>query len=298
MLTLPTQAQLDLARESRRLVVSGVVYKNDGSTLRCTQSDQDLAVNSGDLAGLYVAINAVTTSDMTNGSDLSVDNLEISGSLMAPGMSFSGFTAQDIEAGLFDTAPFEMFLCDWSHPSAWQKICRRGYLGQITRSSEGQFQAEWRGLTQLLAQNIGQSADENCNVVRFGDSRCKINRALFTGTGVVTGVTSRSIFQTTITWPGGAKPAGFADLGELQFTTGQNAPYLVQVRDDDFGSSAGQIQLWEGLPYDVSPGDNFAVVAGCDRLFETCVGKFNNVLNFRGHGHWSPGIPAIIRAPG
>lgn len=295
MLALPSQAQLDLARESRRLVVSGVVYKNDGSTLRCTQSDQDLAVNSGDLAGLYSAVNAVTASNMTSNSDLSVDNLEISGAL---GMQFVGFTAQDIEAGLFDTAPFEMFLCSWDHPSAWQKICRRGYLGQITRSSEGQFQAEWRGMTQLLAQNIGQSADENCNVVRFGDSRCKIDRVPITGSGVVTAVTSRSIFQTTLTWPGGAKPAGYADLGELQFTVGSNAAYLAQVRDDDYGSSAGAIQLWEALPYDVNPGDTFSVVPGCDRLFETCVGKFANWINFRGHGRWSPGIPAIIRAPG
>lgn len=295
MLILPNAAQLHLAKESKRLTAAGVIYRNDGSTLRCTQSQADLTINTGDLAGTYYAVQAVTGSDMQSGADMSVDNLEISSAL---GANFSGFVAADIEAGLFDNAPFEMFYCQWDNPNAWQKVARRGYLGQITRSSEGTFQAEWRGMTQLLSQNIGRSYGENCDVARFGDNRCKIDLTTVTGTGVVTAVRTRRDFTVVITWPDGVHPAGYADLGEVHWVTGANSPsYVGQIRDDDTGSTLGRLTLWESLPYDVQIGDTLTVVPGCDRLWETCQAKANTA-NFRGHGRWSPGIPKIIRAPG
>lgn len=299
MIILPSAAQLHLARESRRITICGLVKKNDDTFVRCTQSDIDIEVDTGDLAGTYFSTTAVTASDMQSASDLSVDNLEITGGLQ-DGLSFTGFSAQDVEAGLFNNAPFQMFLCQWDKPSAWQKVTRRGYMGQITRTSEGSFTAEWRGLTQLMSQNIGRFAGENCDVYRFGDSRCKLNVQAMAGIGVVTGAIDRRSFQVAVTWPGGgpggANPApGYADLGELQFTTGQNSPYLTQVMFDQVGSPSA-IQLWEALPYDVRPGDAFRVTPGCDRRYETCQ-FFNNTVNFRGPGRWSPGIPKIIRAP-
>lgn len=294
MLVLPTLAQVHLARESKRLTIAGVIYKTDNSLLRCTQADSDLQISAGDLAGTYRAVQAVTTSDMQSAGDMSVDNLEISSAL---GTSFSGFTAQDIEAGLFDDAPFQMFYCQWDRPNDWQIPIRRGYLGQITRTSEGTFQAEWRGMTQLLSQNVGQTYDENCNVVRFGDSRCKLDLSTLTGVGVVASVVTRRLFTITTTWPDGAHAAGYANLGELKFTSGQNAGFTFQVMDDNTDGSAGATTLWEALPYDVAPTDTYTLVPGCDRLWETCQAKANTV-NFRGHGRWSPGIPKIIRAPG
>ncbi len=52
MLFLPAAATLHLERESRRLTVAGVVYKRDGSTIRCTQHDEDLDIEGGDLEGV------------------------------------------------------------------------------------------------------------------------------------------------------------------------------------------------------------------------------------------------------
>lgn len=294
MITLPTAAQLHLARESRRITICGLIKKNDDTFVRCTQADQDIIISSGDLAGLYFATTAVTASDMQSASDMSVDNLEIQGGL-EDGFSFTGFSAQDVEAGLFKNAPFQMFLCQWDKPDLWQLVKRRGYMGVINRTSEGAFTAEWRGLTQLLSVNIGRFFGENCDVVRFGDSRCKIDIATLEGTGVVTAVTDRRTFTAETTWfDGFDAPDHYGDLGEFQFTTGQNAPYLAQVMSDQLGASP--LQLWETMPYDIQVGDTYRIVPGCDRRFETCQ-FFNNSVNFTGHGRWSPGLPKIIRAP-
>lgn len=294
MLLLPAAAQIHLARETRRLTVCGAIYKKDGTSILCTQHDDDIEITSGDFSGTYFALNAVTASDVKSSSDLSVDNMEIAG-FLADGFSFSGFTSVDIEAGLFDDAPFETFLCQWDEPTAWQRVIRRGYIGEISRTAEGSFQAEWRGLLQLLQQQIGRTYGELCDVKRFGDARCRVDIEPMRASGVVTSVISRRRFNATMTLPD-PLPAGGYRLGEFGFTTGANVGFLKQVKQDSAGGTLGEFELWESVPYVVQIGDQFSVGPGCDRRFEICK-AYGNQVQFKGHGRWIPGVPNIIRAP-
>lgn len=292
MLSLPVAAQLHLARESRRLTVCGVVYKNDGTTVRTTQFDDDIEITSEDLAGVYFSTTPISSSDVKSGSDFSVDNLEITGKIDA--ISFGGFTVQDIEAGLFNQAPFEMFLCQWDEPDAWQKTIKRGYLGEISRTAEGQFSAEWRGLLQLAQQIVGRTYSELCDVKRFGDARCGLNvEALSTDTVIASAASRRRFSITGLVAPS----IGYYDLGEVEFFTGLNAGFIGQIKRGSVGGVLGEIELWETMPYTVTAGDTLRIRPGCDRRFSTCQ-AFGNYKRFAGDGFWIPGIPQIIRAPG
>jgi uncharacterized phage protein (TIGR02218 family) len=298
LLNLPAAALLHLARESRHLTVCGVVYKRDGSTIRCTQFDDDIVIDSGDLEGFYATGVPITASDVKSSSDLSVDNLEISGTI-DDSLNFGGFTVADIEAGLFNGAPFETFLCQWDDPNAWQKTIRRGYLGEINRTAEGQFTAEWRGLLQLLQQVIGRTFGELCDVNRFCDARCGIAEADVQQDTVLDTVTSRRRFSATVTGPRDT----YFDLGEVRFQTGANAGYTRQIKRSAYGGPLGNFELWESMPFDLAPGDQVRLIPGCDRRFSTCqswthVGEHGNYQRFRGDGFWIPGIPKIQRAPG
>jgi uncharacterized phage protein (TIGR02218 family) len=296
MLILPGAATVHLNRESRRLTIAGVIEKKDGTFIRCTQHDDDLDIETGDLEGVYFSTASVTGSDIKSATDMSVDNMEVTGQITDESV-FTGFTAADIEAGLLDNAPFQTFLCQWDAPNDWQKILRRGYLGEISRTAEGQFQCEWRGLFQLYQQMVGRTYGERCDVKRFGDSRCKINVAPLTQTGTVTAVTSRRRFNASgVTSPDSPFDQRYFDLGELSWITGSNAGYLKQVKRGAVDDVDGRIEMWEAFPFDVQVGDTFSIIPGCDRLFTTCQ-KYDNVINFRGHGRWIPGIPSIIRAP-
>jgi uncharacterized phage protein (TIGR02218 family) len=295
MLVLPTAAQIHLARENRRLTICGSIEKNDGSFIRCTQHDEDIEVDTGDLAGVYDAVVAISASDVKSNSDLSVDNMEVTG-YMTDALSFAGFNADDIDAGLFANAPFQTFLCQWDDPTSWQKVIRRGFLGDIKRTAEGQFQVEWRGLLQPLQQSIGRTLSERCDVKRFGDARCKKDAEALITTGTVTNVTSNRVFRVDVD----ASPLPAADyftLGEVAWLTGDNAGYAQQqVKRDTIVSSSHSIELWEEMPNIVHVGDTLLLRPGCNRTFEAC--KFwENTVNFRGHGRWIPGIPNIIRAP-
>ena len=290
--------QEELARESGRLTVCGVVYKVDGTALRCTQFDDDLEVVDGDLAGTYLSSIAITGSDIKSASDLSVDNLEVSGAF-ADGVQITGFTVQDVRAGQFRNAPFEIFLCQWDDPNAWQRVIRRGYLGNITTSAEGAFTAEWRGLLQTLQQNIGRTYGQTCDVLRFGDSRCKIDLTSLKFTTTITAITSRRQFAIDTSGSFGIpSPAeGYLDFGEMKFLSGTNSGYTKQIKRDSVGGTFGMIELWESLPKDIALSTSVEITPGCNRLFERCQ-FWNNTDNFRGHGLWIPGMSKIIRAPG
>lgn len=294
MLILPSAATIHLLRESRRLTICGVIEKNDGTEIRCTQHDEDLTVDAGDFEGWYLTTASISGSDIKSSSDMSVDNMEVSGFLNDASV-FTGFSAADMEAGLFDNAPFQTFLCQWDDPTAWQKVLRRGYLGEISRTAEGQFQCEWRGLFQLYQQTVGRTYGERCDVKRFGDARCKVDADALAETGTVTAEFSRRRFDATLTGP--AMPLPYWALGELTWLTGANAGYMKQVKRGAVGDLQGHFDMWDSFPFEIEVGDTFRVKPGCDRLYATCGGTFDNTINFRGHGRWIPGIPSIIRAP-
>lgn len=305
MLSLNAAALAHLAQESRRLTVCGVLTKEDGTNVRCTIFDDDVKVVGGDLAGLYLSTSSITASDIKSSSDLSSDNLEARGALSdaGAGFAFTGFNVADLVAGQYHSAPFEIFICQWDAPSDWQKVVHRGYLGQIVRTAEGAFTAEWRGIMQILQQNIGRVYGELCDVVSFGDTRCKLDINHFTYTATVTAVTSRRGFTvgtiTPFSLPALTPAVNYFNLGHVLFTSGLNVNYRKQIKLDSAGSplALGTFQLWESTPFDIQVGDTVHLIAGCDRRYETCK-AYGNTVNFRGHGRWIPGMPKIIRAPG
>lgn len=297
-MTLTPEALEHLQSEVRRVTICGVIYKKDGSLVRCTQHDEDIVIDSGQFAGTYLATSAVGASDIKTNSDMSVDNLEING-VLSDDLQFTGFTVEDIEAGLFRNAPFLMFICQWDNPSLWQKIVKRGYLGEIKRTAEMSFSCEWRGLTQPLQQTIGRTYGERCDVIRFCDTRCKLNRDDYSAGFTVTSVVSRKEFSGTFSVgsPGAIVPAvGLFDLGEVTMLSGEAEGYLMQIKRDSVNGTLGHLELWEAMPFDIHVGDVALVTAGCDRRWETCK-NFGNQINFRGHGRLCPGIQKIIRAP-
>lgn len=296
MLIANEKALKHWSQESTRITVCGYVQKANGQYIRCTQFDEDIEIEDGDLAGVYRSTAAISASDIKSSTDMSADNLEVSGALASKDFGITGFDVEDIVAGQFRNSPFEIFICQWDEPNAWQRVMHRGYLGQITRTDEGAFSAEWRGLLQVLSQNVGRVYGDTCDA-RFCDARCKLDRADFTYTGTVSAVTSRRQFTVTVDGlPMPAPAVGFFRNGEFQFTSGKNVGYLKQIKRDGTGGTLGQLELWESMPFDIHVGDPVSMLAGCDKLFETCQ-FYGNPENFRGYGHWIPGIPKIIRAP-
>lgn len=84
--------------------------------------------------------------------------------------------------------------------------------------------------------------------------------------------------------------AGYFDFGVLTFTSGANNGLSMEVRS----YVEGQITLALPMPYLIVAGDTYSMHAGCDKAFETCRDRFDNVLNFRGEPYL-PGLDKMIQ---
>jgi uncharacterized phage protein (TIGR02218 family) len=288
------------------LAVCWHIQKNDGALILGTQHDRDIEITVSqhpllDLSGVYRAQAAITGSDIHSGSDMSVDNMDVDGATQSAGDS-SGYVAvdisvADIEAGLLDNAPVTVFLVNWSTPDAGQALLRRGRLGNLTRDSEGRYRTEVRGLSQLLSQQIGYVYQDTCNVVRFGDSRCRYDVEAIRIESPITAVVSNKEFS--IAEPGTPPPAGYPLGGEVLFLSGENEGYTREVKVMTAAGGSLALALYEELPEDVEIGDEIQITPGCDRRWSTCR-AYANLANFRGWGVYIPGTMAMIRgnAPG
>jgi uncharacterized phage protein (TIGR02218 family) len=57
------------------------------------------------------------------------------------------------------------------------------------------------------------------------------------------------------------------------------------------------VVLAQAMPYAIQVGNSFQIVAGCDKTHQTCISKFNNIINFRGEP-FVPGTDAISKTAG
>jgi hypothetical protein len=84
---------------------------------------------------------------------------------------------------------------------------------------------------------------------------------------------------------------GYFAYGSVTFTSGANAGLSMEVRS----FAPGAIELILPMPRSVAIGDQFTIVAGCDRTMGTCSGRFANLNNFRGEPY-IPGNDILLQA--
>ena len=301
MKVIPSALLADLQKDSTSLAFLWTIEMANGRMIRGTEHDRDIVIATTDSGvsppdkyeGTYYAIANVTAGDIASTSDLTVDNLQVDGAFaQAPYTAIPDISVDDIESGLLDMAPVTVLICNWRSPAHGYFIIKGGYLGAITRDSDGKYVTEVRGLTQLLAQTIIRSYSSTCNVVKFGDNRCRYNVAAITVTGAVLVETNRQLFSVDLAQPSPAWPyVG----GTLTFTSGANQGFAREVKVDP-NTNDGFASFWEPFPEAIAPGDAFTLSPGCDRLSQTCQ-LYGNLVHWRGPGIFIPGLLALTAGP-
>jgi uncharacterized phage protein (TIGR02218 family) len=299
MRTIPSALQAHLDGDVTTLAVCWKVVRRDAVEILGTEHDRDLTISSGTYAGTYVAQAGITGSNVRSTADMSVDNLEVTGAVNTGDLTLVDLTAADIEAGLLDDASVTLFLVNWQAPDDGQIVLRTGTLGEIHRTAEGQYRTELRGLTQALSRPIVRSYGVACDADLF-DSRCALSAAAYTFDAEVTAVTSRRAFDIDITFgsPEPADPAALLTGGLVAFVTGENAGFSMEVKAIAADSPGYAVTLYLPMPVDIGVGDTLTIRAGCDKRLATCRDQFANLVNFRGHGVYTPGANEILKVGG
>ena len=269
-----TALKAHLANETTTLATCWKLTRRDSQILGFTSHSRDITYDSV----TYQATTGFTPSAVASNSGLAVDQLEVQAVLDSGAISDA-----DIHAGIYDFAEIEIFMLNYKDLSQGALELRRGWLGEI-RFDRNFFTAEVRGLSQKLAQNVGELYSPRCRA-KLGDSRCGIALASYTDSGSITNVNNQRSFSDSAL----SADDGYYNYGLVTFTSGNNNGLSMEVKRNQ----AGEVELSLPMPYALAVSDNYTITAGCDKRFSTCVDVFSNALNFRGEPH-VPGNDKLI----
>lgn len=272
-----------LATGATTLCTCWRVERADGAVFGFT--DHDRIIVFGGIG--HEPASGLDASDAVAHAGLQVGGLEVTGAFAS-----DRITEGDLVAGLYDNARVESWLVNWAEPSERHRM-RVGSIGEVKRDGVT-FTAEVRSLSHALDQERGRIFRATCDA-DLGDGRCKVDLDGPDWTASAAVVATDGFGRLTAQVPGN-RPSGFFDAGSLRFTSGLNAGLRVEVlrhvRDDE----GDHFELWQATAEPIATGDTCTVSAGCDKRFETCIGRFGNGVNFRGFPHM-PGNDFALSYP-
>lgn len=246
------------------------VTRTDGVQYGFTDHDCDLVFDGM----TFRADTGLTARALSQATGLSVDNTEAMGAL-----SDAAIREEDIVAGRFDGAEVVAWLVNWADVGA-RRVMFRGTIGEVRRGSSA-FHAELRGLTEALNRTVGRVYQKPCAAV-LGDKHCRFDFATpgYVHEGPLIGTEENRLFRFGLL--PGFEP-GWFQRGRLEVQSGDAAGLSAAIKRDRLDASGTRvIEIWEPLRAEVQAGDTVRILAGCDKRFETCRLKFNNLLNFQG----------------
>jgi uncharacterized phage protein (TIGR02218 family) len=276
---ISAQLKSHLAGEITTLALCWEIRRTDGTVHRFSSHDVDL-ISEGDTFSASAPMSA-TSLQVDRG--LAVANMEATSAIGS-----NGITEEVLRARRLDHAEVDIFYVNWQDTSMGRLyLCKNWTIGNV-RIDDYTWTAELRGLAQRLARSIVELYSITCRA-QFGDSRCTID-LLETGSGrtqsgSVISVSSNKVFvASALDIPSGRDIYRY---GKVRWTApgsgdtwdGLNAGLVMEIKSFDY--DLNQVTLFEAMPFDIDPGDEFEIVYGCDKLLSTCV-FYGNELNFRG----------------
>lgn len=274
MLDVTPALSAHLAEEVTTLATCWKITRTDGEIFRFTDHDADITIGSE----IYASKSGITPTAVSSQLGLSVDNLELDGLL-----SDASLQEDEVLSGRFDHAAVAIFMVNYQSPNDGTLPIKIGWLGEV-KLQGGMFVAEIRGLAASLQQTIGQVYTATCRAM-LGDTRCGVDLGPYTVTGTVSAVSTTYAFTDSAR----TEDNDYFAYGVITFTSGVNAGLSMEVRE--FTGKA--FILFLPMPYAIGVGDSYTAIAGCDKAFATCAGRFGNAINFRGEPH-VPGTDKIL----
>ncbi|KIJ89122.1 DUF2163 domain-containing protein [Rickettsia asembonensis] len=131
------------------------------------------------------------------------------------------------------------------------------------------FKIHLKPETVKYNQTVINRYSKTCRAV-FGDSKCKIDKALYSGIYKVKEMLKENLRILNLDKENGYYNGGQIIFGENRF----NSKVLSNFGD--------LIILEDIIPDAAKDAEEVKITAGCDKNFISCCNKFNNAINFRG----------------
>ena len=269
-----------LQQDTTNLVLCWKIARIDNIELCFTEASCDIKIKNQ----IYKASSGLSSSAIKEESNFSVDNLDIDGILDSENIK-----ADDILKRLYDNAMIAVYLVDLTTEDKDQNkintlFLKRGYIGNIKILGNDKFVAEINGFLETGKQGITCRYGMTCRA-NLGDERCQVNLESFSHQGFIIKVIDNKTFEGNT-----FQENGYFDYGSILIF--QNMELFYQGNIKFFINQV--FELLEPSTINLQPGMIYYASAGCDKSPNSCIKKFNNMINFRGEPH-IPGIEKLYR---
>lgn len=246
-----------------------------GNSIATTETLTDGSFADSTLTGgvtfTYTASPGLSASAVLSANDLGIQGLDV----RFPAVD-GAITEDDLNSGRLDGAQCALRLVDWSNPSAGLMLLFTGEVGDVEHGDTGdEVVMEIRGLLSKGRQVRVEKYSPSCRA-DLGDDRCKFPIDQMRVEFTVSEVVDSSTFKATAF----TQEDDHWKLGLVHFLTGNNAEVAIEVLSND--QSDNSVTLFLPTPFPLQVGDTGEIWPGCDKTIQTCLDRFDNVVNFRG----------------
>jgi len=271
--------QASIASESTTLARLWRVTRTDGTVVRFTDAVRPITITiAPDVTPqVYRADISFTSSAIFTSSSAA--------NLQSVTVTFitddAGISEKNLRARLYDSAAAEVFVVDYENPSFGVVAMYDGIFGVVTLSDQHVATVSVTpSQSTVSGAAIGTEKYSQTCRASLGDARCKVNLTPLKVAFTVISASGGSFVAAAI----GQENAHWA-LGFVKWLTGVNAGRQSSVQSNDSGTTS--VFLLSPPFFPIAAGDTGEIYPGCDKLRQTCLNKFNNVVN----GRFEPDVP-------
>lgn len=184
--------------------------------------------------------------------------------------------------GGFDGARLTLrrdFAPTWNAPSLGNVPLFKGQVAEV-KVTATQVDMNVASDLDLLNMEMPRNLFQAGCIHTLFDSGCGLSAGDFSTTANV--ISDANLSQRVIVTDSAVDVDDYYAQGTLRFTTGANANQTRTVKGNVYNGFNTQLTTILPFPFVPAPGDQFVMVAGCDKRLETCTTTFSNTANFRG----------------
>ncbi|MDR2777415.1 MAG: DUF2163 domain-containing protein [Rickettsiales bacterium] len=191
---------------------------------------------------------------------------------------------REVLSGKFDGAAVDIFMVNREHLDYGKITIIGGFVDSIGIEGE-KIRFDIVGVLSVLEKTMGDIYSPLCRA-EFCDHRCSLDAQNYTFSGTIASLTSEIEFHTS-SESVLEKEDDYFKYGLVRFIDGPSASSSMEIKQ----SHEGNIVLNTSLANGMELGNQFTLVAGCDKKFSSCIEKFQNAINFRGE----PNLPRTTK---
>ena len=265
MKTLSPQWKAALAQNATYLCRLWTIERKDGVLFRFTDHDRNLTV----AGNVYTSVDNYQASAVQTAINSAASDIDIKVLLSPEGIEY-----MQLQRGLFDEAPTELFLYDWFNKLDPISI----HTGRVHSIAGRNTQTATLKLTGPLGRvdtDFTERYSAKCRAT-FGDARCKYPIETVTDPFAVTVLGANALSFTASALAGQA--IDLWKLGTILWTTGPNKGTRQEVAGNN---ELGRINLLFPPPFAIELGNAGTITQGCPKTVAACT-AYENLINYRG----------------